>query len=246
MNLLLYSHKNTFAHSLDPRAKIFFLIVLFTISMLFENHILLIVTFMACIFLCLISQCLTQALSLKIPMLIISISTIILWSLFYHFSPSGIHYGIAMAIRLNIFILGGVLYLSTTSLEDFTNALINLNIPYRVGFTISLAFRLFPTFVGTAAIILQAQKARGLDLDNKNPIIFVKNHLPLLVPIFICAIRQADILAMALETRGFGSTEFKRTTYYKLFLNKKDIITLITLTGLVLIAIIFYWTGYLH
>ena len=42
-----------------------------------------------------------------------------------------------------------------------------------------------------------------------------KKHVPLLIPIFIYAVRNADLLAMALESKSFGLR--KDRTYYKEF-----------------------------
>ena len=79
-------------------------------------------------------------------------------------------------------------------------------------FAFSTALRLVPTFAGAGATIVQAQVSRGLDLESGNIFKRAGKFIPLAVPLFIYAIRHTNMLAMALESKGF-SPEAKRTLY---------------------------------
>ena len=61
--------------------------------------------------------------------------------------------------------------------------------------------------------IMNAQKARGAQLDNGKMTERIKALVPVLVPLFISAFRRADELAMAMECRcyrgGDGRTRLK-------------------------------------
>ena len=56
-----------------------------------------------------------------------------------------------------------MLFLSTTKVEEFTAGLARLGVPYRVGFAITLSFRLVPLFIDSALTVVQAQNLRGYD-----------------------------------------------------------------------------------
>ena len=114
-------------------------------------------------------------------------------------------FGMAMGLRFNVMLLAGVIFVATTRVEDFTAALCMVGLPYRVSFALSLAFRLVPTFMETATTIAQAQRCRGLDLDSGGFITRARKYIPLIVPVFMMAVRSADNLAMALESKGFGA-----------------------------------------
>ena len=120
-----------------------------------------------------------------------------------------------MGLRLDMMLICGMIFLSCTRIEEFTAGLNKLGMPFSVSFTLSLAFRLVPTFAATTSIVIQAQKSRGLDLESGWILSRIKKHVPLLIPIFIYAIRNADLLAMALESKSFGLR--KDRTYYKEF-----------------------------
>jgi energy-coupling factor transport system permease protein len=145
-------------------------------------------------------------------------------------------YGIAMGLRLATFVGTGLIFLSTTRNEELTNGLIRMGCPYPIAFALSTALRLIPTFAGAGATIIQAQVSRGLDLESGNILSRIGKFIPQAVPLFIYAIRHTNLLAMALESRGF-SPESKRTMYYEPQMRRIDyavLVSLISIFGLLL------------
>jgi energy-coupling factor transport system permease protein len=112
--------------------------------------------------------------------------------------------GLARALRLLSFLVVGIAFLTVTSVEQFSYGLRCLGLPFRVGFSITLAFRLAPLFIDAAEQIANAQRTRGLDLDAGNIFTRGRRYVPLLVPIIVAGFRRADGLAVALEAKGFG------------------------------------------
>jgi energy-coupling factor transport system permease protein len=70
-----------------------------------------------------------------------------------------------MGLRLASFVSIGLVLLSTTRNEELTHGLIRMGLPHPVAFAFATALRLIPTFAGAGATIVQAQMARGLDLE---------------------------------------------------------------------------------
>ena len=64
---------------------------------------------------------------------------------------------------------------------------------------------------------MKAQQARCADFESGNLIQRIKSLIPILVPLFISAIRRANDLAMAMEARcyhgGVGRTKMKPLVY---------------------------------
>jgi energy-coupling factor transport system permease protein len=144
--------------------------------------------------------------------------TVVIWTFFYGgaFAPShaGFLFGVSTAIRLATFLVAGLLFLTTTRVEEVAYALRRLGFPYSVGFTLTLAFRLVPVFFDAALTIVQAQQCRGLAFNRGGPVTRLRRFVPVVVPVFIGALRRADRMAMALELRGFNSGR-PRTTYLR-------------------------------
>lgn len=83
----------------------------------------------------------------------------------------------------------------------------------------SIALRFIPILLEEMDRIMKAQQARGADFESGNLIQRAKGLVPLLVPLFIAAIRRANDLAMAMEARcyhgGEGRTKMKPLKYAK-------------------------------
>ena len=135
-----------------------------------------------------------------------------------------------MGLRLATIVGTGLIFLSTTRNEELTNGLIRTGCPYPIAFALSTALRLVPTFAGAGATIIQAQVSRGLDLESGNIFSRVSKFIPQAVPLFIYAIRHTNLLAMALESKGF-SPKSKRTLYYEPRMRRVDYVVLAFLTA---------------
>lgn len=152
-------------------------------------------------------------------------------------SRESLLYGIAMGLRLATFVAAGLIFLSTTRNEELTNGLIRMGVPYPIAFALSTALRLVPTFAGAGATIIQAQVSRGLDLESGNIFRRASKFIPQAVPLFIYAIRHTNLLAMALESKGF-SPESPRTLYYEPRMRTIDYIVLV-LFAVILIVLVY-------
>jgi energy-coupling factor transport system permease protein len=136
-----------------------------------------------------------------------------------------------MGFRLATFVATGLIFLSTTRNEELTNGLIRMGIPYPIAFALSTALRLVPTFAGAGATIIQAQVSRGLDLESGSLFSRIGKFIPQAVPLFVYAIRHTNLLAMALESKGF-SPESKRSLYYEPQMHKIDYLALALLVAI--------------
>ena len=108
-----------------------------------------------------------------------------------------------------------VLILMVTKLNDLANACVeHLHIPYRYAFTFTTALRFVPVFSQEMDAIMEAQTARGVEYDSKNPITRLRLMLPLCIPLLISSVGKADATALAAEQRGFylraRGSSFKR------------------------------------
>ncbi|HMB70206.1 MAG TPA: energy-coupling factor transporter transmembrane component T, partial [bacterium] len=81
-------------------------------------------------------------------------------------------------------------------------------VPVRdLAMVLTLALRFLPTVMEEAQRIVLAQQARGARFDG-GPLTRARRLLPLAVPLFAGCLHRADVLAMAMEARGFrGSAE---------------------------------------
>lgn len=97
-----------------------------------------------------------------------------------------------------------LLMLMVTPLTDLANACVEkLHVPYRYAFTFTTALRFVPIFSQEMNAIMEAQTARGVEYDTKNPLKKLRLMLPLCVPLLLSSVGKTDATALAAEQRGF-------------------------------------------
>jgi energy-coupling factor transport system permease protein len=179
---------------------------------------------------------------LRVMFVLVFVFTLVIWTFFYRTvlvpTSAGFLYGLSTAIRLDTFLMAGLLFLTTTRVEEVAYALGRLGVPYQIGFTLTLAFRLVPVFFDAALAVVQAQRCRGLETSRGGLITRLQRFVPVIVPVLIGALRRADRMAMALELRGFNSGR-PRTTYLRARAGAADVVagTVAAVTAAVYFAI---------
>lgn len=97
-----------------------------------------------------------------------------------------------------------ILMLSATKMGDLANACVEvLHVPYRYAFTFTTALRFVPVFSQEMTAIMEAQTARGVEYDTRNPFRKLRLMLPLCVPLLVSSVGKTDATALAAEQRGF-------------------------------------------
>jgi energy-coupling factor transport system permease protein len=127
----------------------------------------------------------------------------------------------------------------TTSPDHLGLALQQSGIPYEFCFAFTTAVRFVPVLADEAQTIMDAQKARGLELERGNLLKRVRNYIPVLIPLIVNAIRRSLELAESMESRAWGANK-KRTNLYELKLKKADYI-LFLVSVLILILAVYIW-----
>ena len=146
----------------------------------------------------------------------------------------GVRYAVLMAVRVMALIAGTSLLTYTTSpivltdaIEQLLKPLGRLHFPvHELAMMMSIALRFIPTLIEETDKIMNAQKARGAQLDTGKMLDRVKALVPVLIPLFISAFRRADELAMAMECRCYRGGD-GRTRLKVLRCTKQDYIDLV-------------------
>ncbi len=119
-------------------------------------------------------------------------------------TSEGLATGSKACLRLLGVALPLVLMLTVTKLTDLANACVEiLHVPYRYAFAFTTALRFVPLFGQEMNAIMEAQTARGVEYDTKNPIKKLQLMLPLCIPLLISSVGKTDATALAAEQRGF-------------------------------------------
>src|SRR5713101_6058276 len=215
MPLFLYLDRQSFVHRRHPLVKVLALLLFFVAAFVMEHPLFILPLSAGIGALVLLSGSAPTLYRLRILFLFIGIFTTLIWSFFYGrgarlaalpFLPvtqEGILFGLGMATKLSTFLATSALFLSTTRIEEFAYAFTLLGLPYRISFTLTLAFRLVPLFVEAAFTVIQAQRCRGLDIHRGNVLQRFRQHALRLPPEFSCDLKYVKLMAIVLGERVF-------------------------------------------
>lgn len=134
--------------------------------------------------------------------------------LFYLFNVS-LKYFVALPVA--------TLFISATNPSEFAASLNAIGVSYRVGYSVSLALRYIPDIQRDYHGISQAQQARGIELGRKEKLwARLKNSVSILLPLILSSLARIEVIANAMELRGFGKDPKKRTWYTRRPFGKND------------------------
>jgi energy-coupling factor transport system permease protein len=233
---------NSPVHNLDPRIKFVYSCVIFVIAILYWELIPLAVLFLLQVPLVLLARVKREWLGAMKGAAFLA-SLIFLTNFIYSFvnggykvSVSSIEYASAMTLRFLVLVESFSIFFLTTSPDHLGLALEQTRVPYEFCFAFTTAVRFVPVLAEEAQTIMDAQKARGLELEKGSFLKRIRNYIPILIPLIVSAIRRSLELAEAMESRAWGATS-KRTNLYSLKLSKWDFFMVIIILMILAIAV---------
>ena len=232
-------------HNLDPRMKFFYVCVIFVVAILFSQLLVLLALFIMPLPFVLLAgvqkewlRSLRGAAFLATFIFIVNIASTFLTS-GNVLTVVNIESAVAMTLRFVVLVESFSVFFLTTSPDHLGLALEQTHVPYEFAFAFTTAVRFVPVLAEEAQTIMDAQKARGLELEKGGFLKRIRNYIPILIPLIVSAIRRSLELAEAMESRAWGATK-KRTNLYELKLHRGDLI-LLAINFLILIASIYLY-----
>ena len=152
-------------------------------------------------------------------------------------TQEAVEQAVFLTLRLILLVAGTSVLTLTTSPIALTDGLEKLMAPLRklrfpaheLAMMMTIALRFIPTLMEETDRIQKAQMARGADFESGNIFQRAKSMIPVLVPLFVSAFRRADELAMAMESRCYHGGE-GRTRMRELHFHARDLIATLLLT----------------
>ena len=231
-----YYPGNSLLHRTDPRIKLIILVEYLVLVLVAGSIPAAILSLLFTVFLIAVSGVRFSILIKSIkPLIFVLVFTAII-NLFFTKGESdplvdwrfitiykdGIRSAIMMLLRLISLVLGtSVLISFTTSPLELTDAIERVLSPLKLikvpvhefAMMMSIALRFIPTLIEETNKIISAQKARCADFESGNLFKRLKALVPILIPLFVSAMRRAEELADAMECRcyhgGEGRTKLK-------------------------------------
>jgi energy-coupling factor transport system permease protein len=229
-------------HNLDPRIKFLYVCAVFVAAILFGEILPLVVLFLMPIpFVSLAGvqkewlRSLRGAAFLAAFIFLVNIVSNFFTS-GYILTAANVETAAAMTLRFVVLVESFSVFFLTTSPDHLGLALEQTRVPYEFAFAFTTAVRFVPVLAEEAQTIMDAQKARGLELEKGGFLKRIRNYVPVLIPLIVSAIRRSLELAEAMESRAWGATK-KRTNLYALKLHRGDFAMLAIAIGVLVVAV---------
>ena len=148
--------------------------------------------------------------------------------------------GFATALRLGSIVALALVGGLTTSGPDLVRASVQqLRVPYRIGYTALAAFRFVPRFGHELAVIRAAHRVRGYH-GGRGPFARIARGWGYIVPLLAGAIRHAERVALAMDSRAFGAHPTRTERHLVPFRTRDTLFTIAMLLVSAAIFVVFF------
>lgn len=229
-------------HNLDPRIKFVYVCAIFGVAIIFWELLPLVTLFvlqLPFVFLAGVKRQWLRSMRGATFLATIIFLTNFIFSFIgagYIVTTKNLENAVALTLRFIVLVESFSVFFLTTSPDHLGLALEQTRIPYEFCFAFTTAVRFVPVLAEEAQTIMDAQKARGLELEQGNFLKRIRNYIPILIPLIVSAIRRSLELAEAMESRAWGATE-KRTNLYMLKLHRGDFVLIAITIGIIAVAL---------
>lgn len=228
-----YYAKDSFIHRMDARIKLLLLVFLIVLIFIAGNFLSLGLSAAFLISIMLASKVplrlYIKNIKVIIPIVIFTallnviytktgVALVSFWS--FTIWSDGLIKAAFMALRVLLLILISSVLTYTTTPNDLTDAIerllkplsfIGLGEPVHImSMMMTIALRFIPTLIEETDKIMNAQKARGSDIDSGGIIKKIKALLPIIIPLLLSSVRRALELAEAMESRCYNGGKGRR------------------------------------
>ncbi len=252
--LLRYQPGNSFLHRLDPRTKLLLLLTMSVSALLFGSLPVLVLIVLFELLLALVSRIATgflRALSLVSPLLILVVVldsffskvssgpvwfAAQVWFLYPEVTTGGMLFAVSMGLRLLALAAVSVLFIMTTSPDDFVRSLRAMGLPTILTFPLGYALRSTSVLSGDTRQIMDAQRSRGLELDRGTLVKKPDRLAALFVPVTVSLLKRSGHTADAMQARGFRQSG-ARSCYNSPVFSRADAVMVIVLVIFVLLLL---------
>jgi energy-coupling factor transport system permease protein len=235
--MYLYRESNTVFHSLHPVTKFFLLLMMIAISFFARTLPLIALVFVVYTGLLFAAKGAPNLAKFWKMLVIFWVFTFTIWIVIPRLRgwQGGYENAALLATRIDTFVLSGLLFVTITRIEEFTFALTRIGIPYKAAFALSLGFRLVPLFYQNLQTIVSAQKSRGVDLESGGIFSKAGKYGPIIAVLISYSLRNADLMAMSLEAKGFGYSNQRTSFLHPEFTWRDAAVCLVSISILVVL-----------
>lgn len=258
-----YYPGDSLVHRLDARVKVVLTIVFIVLIFMCKNFVSFAVSLLLVILTMLLSKVPVKMYLKNIKAILPIILLTSVLNVFYikggtelvdwrfiHIYSKGIFTAIFISLRILLLIIASSALTYTTTPTLLTDAIERLLSPlnklhidvHTFAMMMTLALRFIPTLIEEIDRIMNAQKARGADLESGSFLQRAKALVPIIIPLIVSSVKRAYELALAMECRCYSGGS-GRTRMKKMKVSSRDFVTIlifaVSLAGIIVLNKLF-------
>lgn len=165
---------------------------------------------------------------LVLQVLFVRTGTVYFQAGWFMITSDGLLSGVLVVLKVACMVLPLSLAFMVQPINELTNELVSkCHLPYKYAFTITTAIRFIPLFMEEMNGIMEAQKARGVQFDTRNPIKKFSLMVPVCVPLLVSSVKKVDAIAVGAELRGFN-LRTGASSYHSRKIGAIDVLSLVS------------------
>ncbi|MFH1860723.1 MAG: energy-coupling factor transporter transmembrane component T [bacterium] len=201
----MYLQRISTIHRLNPLTKIFSLVLLWGICIIFQQPIYLLGIFGMIFVIALIGQCFKKIARVFYLFLGISICSVLLWSIgerIFHFNISRefLLFFLSVWFKTGAIILVGIIFVSCIVVEELNYGLNRLGVYHGLLSLFARMFRWICLYHKTREDIIRGQRLRGMDTALQN----IREKLSSFILSVNITTYRLKAISVAMEGKGFG------------------------------------------
>ncbi len=157
-------------------------------------------------------------------------------------SREGVSYGLSVISRTLTLLLVLPLLVFTTDVDDMIVGLGRMGVPYKFAFIFSATLRFVPLLFDEAQTIIEAQRLRGLAVEQMKALQRWRVYARVAVPLILGSLVKSQQLEIVLQSKAFSGNA-KRTYLHETHLRRVDKIVMVvtSLLGIAALAAYYGW-----
>ncbi|HET7578894.1 MAG TPA: energy-coupling factor transporter transmembrane component T [Bacillales bacterium] len=217
-SMSLYVDRNSIIHSFDPITKLFYILAAVLVPFILPVNTVAFTCMVVSLLLLVVGKVIGKILPIFGFVFVILLSILVIQGMFmpgnhtllFHVGPfnfyrEGLSYAALLCMRVIDIMSAFLLLVLTTKPAELVQSLVEKGLSPRIGYVINSVLQIIPQMSATLDKIKDAQRSRGMETEGS---LFnrTKAFFPLIGPVVMNAFIETKERAMALEVRGFNST----------------------------------------
>lgn len=118
-------------------------------------------------------------------------------------TDAGVWTGLSVAIRVIVILFAFVVVAMTTPIRSIITGLYRMRVSTVFAMVIGMILRMIPQLQAEQAVIVEAQRSRGIDFESGSILTRLRRHMSYAIPLTVRSLKIVNEMGIAMDSRAF-------------------------------------------